>query len=237
MPAQTKRAPSGAPAKPRPLAPVKSLAERAADEIRTMITNGDLPSGEALSEMALAAQLGVSKTPVREAFLRLKEEGLVEISPRRGTYVFEMSREQATDLSRFRFVLERSALKGLNAAGRTALVAQHTKLLARMERAIVAGDGPGYRILDTNYHLAIVRSNGNSFLVEAYDRIAWLVQALLSRLLKDPRLNEISFLEHTKLTNLIGDGRINEAARLLEGHILDAEKRYKSIVSTGRNAV
>ena len=233
MASQTGRVPSNPVAKPKPLQPIKSLAERAADEIRTMITNGDLPSGEALSEIALATQLGVSKTPVREAFLRLKQEGLVEISPRRGTYVFEMDREQATALSRFRFVLERSALDMLNPVSRSALVADHAKLIKRMERAIAAGDGPAYRVLDTKFHVAIVRSSGNSYLIEAYHRIAWLVQALLSRLLKDTRLNEVSFEEHKKLSGLVDYGRIAEAVTLLETHILDAEKRYNEIVGKG----
>ena len=235
MAIDARQAPAGALARPRPLAPVKSLAERAADEIRTMITNGDLPPGVALSELTLAGQLGVSKTPVREALLRLKQEGLVETSPRRGTYVFEMDREQATALSRFRFVLERSALDMLGNDSRDALAGEHARLLKQMAKAIADGDGPTYRMLDTNYHQAIVRSSSNDFLIEAYNRIAWLVQAMLSRLLKDPRLNKRSFAEHKKLSALIGAGRGDEAAELLEAHILDAEKRYKDIVGKQRD--
>lgn len=233
MPSQSRRlrSPSAAVAKTRPLKPAKSLAERAADEIRTMITNGDLPSGEALSEMALAGQLGVSKTPVREAFLRLRQEGLVETSPRRGTFVFEMDRHQVAQLSRFRFVLEESALKMLTPETAEVLTAEHAKLLKGMADAIAVGDGPKYRLLDTKFHISIIKSSRNTFLIEAYNGIAWRVQALLSRLLKDPKLNEVSYGEHQRLSENIRSGRIADAIQLLEAHILDAEKRYTSFVS------
>jgi DNA-binding GntR family transcriptional regulator len=218
-------------ARPRQLTPAKSLAERAADEIRTMITNGELPSGEALSELTLAGQLGVSKTPVREALLRLRQEGLVETSPRRGTYVFAMDTSQVTQLSRFRFVLERSALDMLTSDTARALAAEHSLVLEGMAEAIADDDGPRYRMLDTKFHLSIIQSSNNVFLIEAYNGIAWRIQALLSRLLKDPKLNTVSFHEHHELSEKIVTGDISKAIQLLESHILDAEKRYTSIVS------
>ncbi|RDJ94283.1 GntR family transcriptional regulator, partial [Lacticaseibacillus rhamnosus] len=62
--------------------------EQAADRIRNRIVKGDFRLGEALSETTLATELGISKTPVREAFLILKTEGLVDILPQRGTFGF-----------------------------------------------------------------------------------------------------------------------------------------------------
>jgi DNA-binding GntR family transcriptional regulator len=222
---------AGALGKRQPLRQPKSLADQAADQIRAMIINGQLPSGEPLSEMALAQHLGVSKTPVREAFLRLKQDGLVETSPRRGTYVFEMDREQVRQLSRFRFVLERSALDMLSPEARDQLAADQRRLIEAMREAISQGDGPKYRALDTKYHLAIARQSGNAFLIEAYGAIAWRVQALLTRLLKDPKLNEISLGEHIRLTHEIAEGNLAPALRLLEAHILDAEARYLRIIA------
>ena len=196
-----------------------------------MIANGALSPGEPLSEMALADHLGVSKTPVREAFLRLKQEGLVETAPRRGTYVFEMDADQVGQLSRFRLVLERSALDVLTQAGCTRLAAEHRKLLDAMGRAIAQGDGPRYRMLDTNYHLALVKASGNAFLTEAYSTIAWRIQVLLGRLLKDPNLNDVSFAEHRRLTEEIAGGRVAEAAQLLDVHIRDFERRCLRMVT------
>ena len=68
-----------------------SLAGNAAEQIRRKIVDGTLELGQALSENALAAELGVSKTPIREALQRLETEGLVQILPQRGTFVFPLS--------------------------------------------------------------------------------------------------------------------------------------------------
>lgn len=190
-----------------------------------MIANGELAAGEPLSEMSLAGHLGVSKTPVREALLRLRQEGLVESTPRRGTYVFELDPEQLGQLSSFRLVLERAALDTLTPKALERLTVEHASLIAAMEAAIAAGDGPGYRMLDTSYHLALIRASDNAFLIEAYTAIAWRIQALLSRLLKYPALNAISLNEHRLLTREIAAGHAAEAARLLGDHIRDSEKR------------
>src|SRR3546814_10151521 len=67
-------------------------------------SNGELMLGEALSENVLAAQLGISKTPVREALLQLKLEGLVDIQPQRGSFVFTMAPEEAAELCQYRVI-------------------------------------------------------------------------------------------------------------------------------------
>ena len=77
------------------------LTALACERIREAIVHGELHLGEQVSEAQLAQRLGVSKTPVREAFLRLKGDGLVEIHPQRGTFVFRLdpAREVHHDLA------------------------------------------------------------------------------------------------------------------------------------------
>ena len=70
----------------------KSLADLVVQELRTRILDGRLRLGENLSENTLAADLGISKTPVREALLRLKMDRLVDVLPQRGSYVFQLVR-------------------------------------------------------------------------------------------------------------------------------------------------
>jgi DNA-binding GntR family transcriptional regulator len=81
----------------------KSLTELVKDHVRSRITNGELMMGEALSENVLAAQLGISKTPVREALLQLKLEGLVDIQPQRGSFVFSLAPEEAAEMCQYRW--------------------------------------------------------------------------------------------------------------------------------------
>ncbi len=77
---------------------VASLQSRVAAQIRDGIVTGDYPAGAGLSEVTLSEELGVSRTPVREALKQLATEGLVEIVPRVGTFVAEPSRRDIAEL-------------------------------------------------------------------------------------------------------------------------------------------
>ena len=125
-----------------------SLAEQAADQIRHRIVKGDFRLGEALSETALAAELGISKTPVREAFLLLKTEGLVDILPQRGTFVFRIGAGEADKLSEFREVLEISALQLAMAKDAAGLGQALGAIAADMSAALDVDDAAAYLELD-----------------------------------------------------------------------------------------
>src|SRR5579871_787706 len=89
----------------------KSLTAIAKENIRHAIVAGELAFGSQLSESALALRMGVSKTPVREALLQLKLEGLVDIQPQSGTFVFSPTEDEVRDICRFREIVELSALE------------------------------------------------------------------------------------------------------------------------------
>lgn len=89
----------------------KSLSETAAQYIRRAITKGQFGLGQPISESALTASLGISKTPVREALAQLKMEGLVNIFPQKGTFVFTLSEKEVMDICELRYTLEGTALK------------------------------------------------------------------------------------------------------------------------------
>ncbi len=82
------------------------MAASAYDRLLTSIALGDYAPGAALNEKKLAAQLGVSRTPVREALLRLRLEGLVRVIPRGGIFVAETSVRQIREITEVRLVLE-----------------------------------------------------------------------------------------------------------------------------------
>ena len=113
-----------------------SLTEQAADEIRVRIVRGALQLGESLSEIMLAKDLGVSKTPVREALMQLKREGLVEVHPQRGTFVFSMSPEQVGELSELRGILETAALRLALERNAAALVQSWAGTVGEMKTAL-----------------------------------------------------------------------------------------------------
>lgn len=140
----------------------KSLTDQAADTIRARIVSGDMPLGAPLSENALATELGVSKTPVREALLQLKMEGLVSIQPQRGSFVFDMTVEEIAKLGELRESLELTALRLAMRRRPDALLADMTSTIAAMETAVVNDDNAAYRKLDTAFHDLLFQHCDNS---------------------------------------------------------------------------
>ncbi len=159
-----------------------SLTDRAADEIRARIVQGVFRLGEPLSEITLANDLGVSKTPVREALLELKRQGLVEVHPQRGTFVFDMNAKDVDKLSEQRAILEIAALRLALAHNSAKLHARWEEIVGDMGVALQANDAVRYRTLDGDFHLAMFVLSDNPFLLEAYKLIAFRVQALRNRL-------------------------------------------------------
>jgi DNA-binding GntR family transcriptional regulator len=217
----------------RPQRPA-SLAEQAAEAIRTGIIRGEFQLGEALSETALAIKLGISKTPVREAFLRLKTEGLVDIQPQRGTFVFDMTSEEVGELGELREVLEIAAARLAMKRRRKALAEALDDVVARMRDALKAADVLEYRTLDDAFHKRIIEHAGNGLLQASYETIAFRIQALRNRLSLDPVLNKHSFGEHREIAALIGAGETSRASACLSDHIRATQVNYLRIVGMQR---
>jgi DNA-binding GntR family transcriptional regulator len=96
------------------------MQARVIDDMRRRIIKGDIEPGAPLSELALAEEFGVSRTPVREALKQLQTEGLVEIRPRVGTFVTTPSRREITELFEMKELLEGAAARLLARRGRVA---------------------------------------------------------------------------------------------------------------------
>jgi DNA-binding GntR family transcriptional regulator len=196
-----------------------TLIEQAAEAIRSRIVNGEFEPGEPLSETALAVKLGVSKTPIREAFRRLNAEGLIEIKPQRGTFVFDMSAEEVRDLCELREVLEIAAARSAIRRRPAALADALEETIAGMHDALRDGNIPQYRMMDLAYHKRIIEYAGNSFLQRSYETIALRIQALRNRLALDPVLNRRSMRDHREFAALVRAGEIYRASTRLSDHI------------------
>jgi DNA-binding GntR family transcriptional regulator len=210
-----------------------SLSERAADQIRRRIVTGALRLGEALSETALAAELGISKTPVREAFLLLKTEGLVDIQPQRGTFVFRIDAAEADKLSEFREVLEISALRIAMAKDATGLGQALDAVVTAMTVSLASDDPDAYRDQDALYHQCIIDRCGNHYLSRSYAVVAFRIQALRYRLATHPVLDGESLEQHRALAHSIGRGPRAKAIVLLRRHIAKTRDDYARTIGLG----
>ena len=204
----------------------RSLTDLAVERIRAAIVEGRFALGEQLSEAALAAQLGISKTPVREALLRLKLDGLVEIHPQRGTFVFRVSEEEVAEICRFREILESAALAEAMAEAREALVARleaNVRAMARVHRAKNARALPQ---LDAEFHGAILELCGNAYVRAAYGLIEHKIHALRWRLPENNAQVEHCQDNHAVILEQIREASVTKAQATLKRHIRETEDAY-----------
>ncbi|MCC5811691.1 MAG: GntR family transcriptional regulator [Ectothiorhodospiraceae bacterium] len=141
-----------------------SMQQRAVDAIRDLIVQGELPPGCRLQEQALSDYLGISRTPIREAFRALAAEGLVVIKPRRGAMVREMDLDELSDT--FQVIASLDALAGeLAAVHATGLeVERVASLHERMVESYQQGDMLEYFKLNQAIHRQIAASSRNPVL-------------------------------------------------------------------------
>jgi DNA-binding GntR family transcriptional regulator len=211
----------------------KSLTDMVADEVRARIIDGRIALGAGLSENSLAAELGISKTPVREALLQLKQEGLVQVQPQRGTYVFRLEGEQVIMISELREVLELAAMKAALARNAEALAARMSSIYNTMREAYEADDRVAYRKLDGEYHEAIIDLCGNNYIRGAYRQIAFCVAALRSRLSTEAQLNKASIADHREILRLVKARESAALIKLLRAHINQTRDSYLDVLERG----
>ena len=204
----------------------RSLTHLIVERIRSQIIEGDLELGEFLSENALADTYGVSKTPVREALLQLKQEGLVDIHSKRGTYVFRLRPADFEAVCELRTILEAAAMDLASSRAHAKLVADLTEVVGKMETALASEDLAAYRRLDAAFHAALFRHAGNHLLEASYQPIAFKVQAIRTRLSVGGRHNETSMEEHRAILHTIRERRIAEARELIVAHVRHTQHRY-----------
>jgi DNA-binding GntR family transcriptional regulator len=204
----------------------KSLTDLAVERIRATIVEGALDLGEQISEAALALQLGISKTPVREALLRLRADGLVEIHPHRGTYVFRLSADDVTQICQFREILEAAALAEAMTSDRAALLDDLQQNLGAMAQKYRKGDASALPALDAEFHGIIMRRCGNAYLRAAYGLIEHKIHALRWRL---PANNDQILHcqdNHSVIVTQIRDANISKAQTTLKRHIRNTQEAY-----------
>jgi DNA-binding GntR family transcriptional regulator len=204
----------------------KSLTDLAVEQIRTAIVDGRLAFGEQLSEALLAVKLGISKTPVREALLRLRLEGLVDIQPQRGTFVFRMAPEEIREICAFREFAECEALGLAMRADRAALLARLQGVLDDMDALGGAATHDRIKRFDTEFHEGILACCGNQYLQAAYGLIAFKMQALRGRLPDHDEKVDGCVNTHHAIVRSIRAGRDAEAVEALRAHIRNTEEAY-----------
>jgi len=139
-----------------------NLTTLAYNSIKEYILEGRLDENSRLTEEFLSTQLGISKSPIREALNRLETEGLIRIEPRRGAYLRRLSIEEVSDLYDLREALETHVVR--TAKLTPALLAELQQSLKRQRAFLKANDRAHYIEEDVRFHAALAEATGNGHL-------------------------------------------------------------------------
>ena len=214
---------------PSRLAPLarKNLSEQIIDAIRNAIVEGRFRPGDKIPEAELADQLGVSRTPVREAFKLLEQQGLIEIRSKHGTYVASMNRAEAEDGLHVRAALEvlavRQALERLSPQEWDELCGRYEAMLQDAWRASDTADAVAGIEFDIAWHTLLVESAGNQALLRTWS-MAGLSNLIWSFEFELYPLDDVAFkswvLRHVEFLDVLRSRDPDACEAAVRSHIL-----------------
>jgi DNA-binding GntR family transcriptional regulator len=184
--------------------------------------------GQVLSERRISEELGVSKSPVREALAQLRDEGLVSIEPQKGARVFSLSEPEVSQICDFRQAIESAAFELALARDRAGLASEMRRVVSEMQQAREKGNEKSYLALDTSFHHLIFAHSGNDYLTASYSRYIGKIAALRTHLSKLPQHTELSFDEHKGIALATKEGNLDQIKSLLAEHIDRTRQAYKN---------
>lgn len=197
------------------------------ETLRKAIITGEIKPGERLMEVAIAEQMGVSRTPVREAIRRLEAEGLVTMVPRKGTHVSELSSKDIIDVLEVRGALDKLAAglaaKRIKPQQLRALESIHKQYIAFVEKENIEGAVRK----DIEFHDAIYAASGNSRLIGVLSTLKEHIYRFRVIYLRDMDIAEHVEQEHRQILDALKEGNEQLAAELAEKHI---KSQMESIV-------
>ncbi|MGD9572900.1 MAG: GntR family transcriptional regulator [Thermoleophilia bacterium] len=200
----------------------RAAKDRVYDHVKEGILLGDYPGGELLSEGEVAAELEVSRTPVREAFLLLEAEGLMRLFPKRGALVVPVSPDEVRDVMETRLMVETHAAARIAERGPEDddLVIELRTLCDRQEEALARGDLAGFVEWDRALHHAIVARDGNAILTRLHDSLSDRQRRMTGATVRrDPGVTRRFLDEHLDIVDAIAAGKPEQARDLLAAHI------------------
>jgi DNA-binding GntR family transcriptional regulator len=197
----------------------RTLSQQVYEHMRAEILAGRYRPAAELNEVAVAEEMGVSRGPVREAFGRLRAEGLIEIRPHRGAVVSELSKMEFLDAYQMREVLEAFAM-GLAVPKLSSSVKK--ELIAAcesMDEAADQGDIVAFFYANDRFHRTLVYAADNIHLTRFYDNLTAQMgryRHVSAELRGDLKM---SITEHRQILDAILAGDVGEATELARAHV------------------
>jgi phosphonate utilization transcriptional regulator len=211
----------------------QSLTSLVLREIERKIVAGELTPGAKLNEAELAAGMGISRGPVREAFRALEQAGLVHTEKNRGVFVRQVSLEEADEIYEVRAALE--AQIGRLAAKRItpAQLERLRSIVKRMHAAGRSRDADAYFPLNLEFHEVLAAAAANRALAANYRRVVNELNLYRRETLtRNADIIPVSIQEHEIIVSAVAKGDAALAARLLYDHVINSRARVHRALET-----
>lgn len=198
------------------------LTRRVAGDLLEGILTERYPPGSILTEVEIAHDAGVSRTPAREALLQLERAGLVRLMPKKGAAVTPISAQQARDLAGMRALFETAAVArlGQHPELRPALYEELEAILVEQRQAAEAEDLPRFAAADFAFHARIVEEAGNTVITQTFadlaPRLARLTYMVAAR---GPASMTRAYEDHVRLAPLVRHAALDDFRELLNEHL------------------
>jgi DNA-binding GntR family transcriptional regulator len=216
-----------------PLEQPKGLKTRVYIALRELIGHMDIYSSKdpiRLDERALGQQLGVSRTPVREAISRLEQEGIVENIARRGAFVVRKSKQEILDIVDVWAALE-------SMAARLATSRASDEEISQLRKNFTSFDGENARAhideySDTNieFHQTIIKLSHSALITQMADQLFFHMRAIRTSTIKDRDRVAQSVMDHTRIIEAIEERDAYHAEQLVRDHALELAKHIERYV-------
>lgn len=205
-----------------------TLKERAYQQIKSGILTGKLPHDTIASVPLIAKKLGISRTPVREAFLDLEKEGLIRILPKKGAVANRISAAGKREIFLIRDALESTVVSRLAAAITPGQIAELRKILERHKTTPRGQAGWDEFIrIDREFHLSMASFAGLGKIREILVNIRDLMELIGREALSSHGRREQIFKEHEKILAALQKRNKREARKAIRHHLSETERSLK----------
>ena len=207
----------------------KPLRDIVFETLKEAILKGKLEPRERLMEIQLADQLGVSRTPVREAIRKLELEGLVIMEPRKGAYVSDISYADIIDTLEVREALETYAVRLAIEKGAAERIGELEEINIEFEKAYREEDVQKMVKYDTEIHNMIVELSGNKKLISFMDALNEIMQRFRLIYFNETYNPEVIIREHKEVFNAIKSGDKERAVKGMTSHLSTLKDDIKGV--------
>ena len=207
--------------------PPSTATERAYGHTKARVLDGTYAGGALITEGEVSEAVGVSRTPVREAFLRLQAEGLLRLYPKRGALVVPVTAVEIDDVMETRGMIERFAVEKVFASGSHGEVGARLREALAQQRRLRKSPEP-FTEADREFHGLLVSATGNQVLVDLYAALRdRQLRMGVTALLRDPQRIDRILEEHATLADAIATGDRDAALAWVTTHLHGTEEALR----------